>query len=114
MNGSTNFPYNFSNVRGIPMIASSSIEVTADNVVVNIPNRAFRGLANSGVVAFKLTQDIPSGGEALPVIFSSSDFTQPLTVAGGANATGSSFSGIGVYLIWYDKSSNTLQLLMNV
>ena len=47
MVGTTNYPGNFSNVRGIPMIASVSVEVTTDNVVVGIPRRAFRGLADS-------------------------------------------------------------------
>lgn len=51
----TNFPINFANLRGIPMIASSSVEVTTDNVVIGIPRRAFRNLANSGIIAFRLT-----------------------------------------------------------
>jgi hypothetical protein len=53
--GTTNYPSNFSNVRGIPMIASTSVDVTTDNVVVGIPRRAFRGLADNGILAFRLT-----------------------------------------------------------
>ena len=48
---------------------------------------------------------------ALPILFESSDFTQPLTVIGGTSATASEMSGTGIYLIYYDKSNNTLQLL---
>jgi len=55
MVGTTNYPSNFSNVRGIPMIASVSVEVTTSNVVIGIPRRAFRGLADSGILAFRLT-----------------------------------------------------------
>lgn len=55
MVGTTNYPGNFANVRGIPMIASTSVEVTTDNVVIGIPRRAFRGLADSGLLAFRLT-----------------------------------------------------------
>ena len=55
MMGTTNFPSNFSNVRGIPMISSTSVDVTTDNVVIGIPRRAFRGLADSGIFAFRLT-----------------------------------------------------------
>jgi hypothetical protein len=55
MIGSTNFPVNFSNIRGIPMIASTSVEVTTTNVVIGLPRRAFRGLADSGILAFRLT-----------------------------------------------------------
>ena len=46
------------------MIASTSVEVTTDNVVIGLPRRAFRGLADSGIFAFRLTQEIPAGGAA--------------------------------------------------
>lgn len=111
MNGTTNFPVNFSNLRGIPMIASTSVEVTTDNVVIGIPRRAFRGLADSGILAFRLTQAIPAGGAALPVVFSSADFLQQLTVAGSTPATGAQITPAGVYLIWYDKCASLMQLL---
>jgi hypothetical protein len=111
MVGTTNYPGNFSNVRGIPMIASTSVEVTTDNVVIGIPRRAFRGLADSGVFAFRLTQEIPAGGAALPVVFSSSEFLQTLTVVGGTAATGAQITPAGIYLVWYDKCASSMQLL---
>ena len=111
MSGTTNFPINFSNLRGIPMIASTSVEVTTNNVVIGIPRRAFRGLADSGILAFRLTQAIPAGGAALPVVFSSADFLQQLTVVGGTSATGAQITPAGVYLIWYDKCASSMQLL---
>lgn len=111
MSGTTNFPINFSNLRGIPMIASTSVEVTTNNVVIGIPRRAFRGLADSGILAFRLTQAIPAGGSALPVVFSSADFLQQLTVVGGTSATGAQITPAGVYLIWYDKCASSMQLL---
>jgi hypothetical protein len=107
----TNFPSNFSNLRGIPMIASTSVEVTATNVIIGIPKRAFRGLADSGVFAFRLTQEIPAGGATLPVVFSSNEFLQTLTVVGGTTATGAQITPTGIYLIWYDKCAGTMQLL---
>lgn len=111
MSGTTSFPVNFSNLRGIPMIASVSVEVTTTNVVIGIPKRAFRGLADSGIIAFRLTQEIPSGGAALPVVISSNEFLQTLTVVGGTAATGAQITPAGVYLIWYDKCSSVMQLL---
>lgn len=111
MNGTTSFPINFSNTRGIPMIASVSVEVTATNVVIGIPKRAFRGLADSGIIAFRLTQEIPTSGAALPVVISSNDFLQTLSVVGGTAATGAQITPAGVYLIWYDKCSSLMQLL---
>lgn len=114
MNGTTNFPINFSNIRGIPMIASTSVEVTTDNVIIGIPRRAFRGLADSGIIAFRLTQEIPAGGATLPVVFSSADFLQQLTIVGGTAATGAQITPAGVYLIWYDKCSSLMQLLTTI
>ena len=111
MVGTTNFPSNFSNLRGIPMIASTSVEVTTTNVVIGIPRRAFRGLADSGILAFRLTQEIPSSGATLPVVFSSSEFLQTLTTIGGTAATGAQITPAGIYLIWYDKCASTMQLL---
>lgn len=111
MVGTTSFPINFSNIRGIPMIASTSVEVTTDNVVIGIPRKAFRGLADSGILAFRLTQEIPASGASLPVVLSSADFLQTLTTVGGTAVTGTSITSTGVYLIWYDKCSSTMQLL---
>ena len=88
MFGSTNYPFNFSNRRGIPLIETSSISVTDDNVVINIPNRSFRWLNDKGVILLRLNQAIPDGTTGtLPVLFSSNDFTQPLTNIGGAAIT---------------------------
>ena len=111
MAGTTSYPVNFSNLRGIPMIASTSVEVTTTNVVIDIPKRAFRGLADSGIFAFRLTQEIPAGGAALPVVFSSNEFLQTLTVVGGTAATGAQVTPAGIYLVWYDKCASTMQLL---
>ena len=111
MVGTTNFPINFANLRGIPMIASTGVTVTTDNVIISIPKRAFRGLADSGIIAFRLTQAIPTASATLPIVMTSNDFAQSLTLVGGDSATGTQLNGTGVYLIWYDKCSSLMQLL---
>lgn len=112
MFGSTNYPFNFSNRRGIPLIETSSINVTDDNVVINIPNRAFRWLNDKGVILLRLNQVIPDGTTGtLPVLFSSNNFTQPLTNVGGTAITAAQILGAGVYMIYYDKNANLMQLL---
>lgn len=108
----TNYPFNFANRNGIPMLESSSVEVTDTNVVINIPNRAFRFLNGTGIILFRLNTEITN--TALPIIFSSNSFTQPLTVVGGTGATGTNIADVGVYLIYYDKNSNLMQLLTTV
>lgn len=107
----TNYPFNFANRNGIPMIESSAVTVNTDNVTITLPNRVFRALSTNGVVAFRLNTAIPESASTLPIIFVSNNFTQPLTQVGGAAATEEQLEGTGVYLIWYDKNANLMQLL---
>lgn len=111
MFGTTNFPYNYSNHVGIPMIGSTNVEVNDTNVIISIPRNAFRRFPNSGIIIFRLNQTIPASGDTLPILMSSGGFTQAVTVNGGAAATGTNMANVGIYLIWYDKRANILQLL---
>ncbi len=114
MFGTTNYPFNFSNRRGIPMLETTSVTVTADNVVLNLPNRAFRWLNDKGIILLRINQPIPEGTtETLPVLFSANDFTQPLTNVGGTAITVSQITNTGIYLVYYDKDANLMQLLTN-
>lgn len=107
----TNYPFNFANRNGIPMIESANVNVTDTNVVINIPNRAFRFLNGTGLILFRLNTAIPEDAASLPILFSSNNFTQPLTLVGGAAATGEQLTGPGVYQIYYAKGSNLMQLM---
>lgn len=111
MFGTTNYPFNFANRRGIPMVESTSVTVNTDNVTITLPNRTFRWLNDKGIILFRLNQSIPSSASSLPILFSSNDFTQPLTNLGGADVTQATMESTGVYLIYYDKGANLMQLL---
>lgn len=118
MGGPIVYPFNFVNRDGIPLVESSAVTVTTENAVIAISNNAFRFLGDKGLILFRLNQAIPADGAALPVILSwTSNFnqqlrTQPLTLVGGEAATGEQLTGAGVYLIYYNKCSNLLQLMM--
>ena len=105
----TNYPFNFANRNGIPMLESTSVTTDSTNVIISIPNRAFRFLNGTGLILFRLNTEITN--TSLPILFSSNDFTQPLTTVGGEAATGANFSAVGVYLIYYDKNSNLMQII---
>ena len=107
----TNYPFNFANRNGIPMIESNTVTADSTNVTISIPNRAFRFLNGTGLILFRLNTSIPEGSETLPIVFSSNEFTQPLTLVGGANATGTQLNGTGIYLIYYAKDCNLMQLI---
>ena len=104
----TNYPFNFANRNGIPMIESTNVTTTDTNVVISIPNRAFRFLSGTGLILFRLNTEITG---TLPIIFSSNEFTQPLTSVGGTAVTGADLAGTGVYLIYYAKDANLMQLV---
>lgn len=107
----TNYPFNFANRLGIPLIESTNITLNADNVVVGIPRRAFRFLNGNGVILFRLNTALPDGAGTLPILFASNEFTQPLTLVGGESATAEQMTGAGTYFIYYDKNANVLQLM---
>lgn len=107
----TNYPFNFANRFGFPMIESANVTVNTSDVVIGIPRRAFRMLNNNGVILFRLNTALPEGAGTLPILFASNEFTQPLTLVGGEAATAAQLTGTGIYLIYYDKNCNLLQLL---
>lgn len=107
----TNYPFNFANRFGFPMIESANVTVNTNDVVIGIPRRAFRMLNNNGVILFRLNTALPEGAGTLPILFASNEFTQPLTLIGGTAATAEQLTGAGIYFIYYDKSCNLLQLM---
>lgn len=107
----TNYPFNFANRNGLPLIESTNITVNTDNVTIGIPRRAFRFLNSNGLIIFRLNTALPDTAGTFPILFASSEFTQPLTLVGGEAATAAQLSGTGIYIIYYDKSCNLLQLV---
>lgn len=108
------YPFNFVNRRGIPLIESSNIEVTDSQINISIANRAFRFLDDRGIFLFRLNSNIESTS-ALPIVFNWTGFnqtySQKLSVIGNENATSENISLAGVYVIYYDKATNLLQLV---
>lgn len=107
----TNYPFNFANRFGFPMIESANVTVNTNDVVIGIPRKAFRMLNNNGVILFRLNTALPESAGTLPILFASNEFTQPLTLIGGTAATAEQLTGAGIYFIYYDKSCNLLQLM---
>ena len=105
------FPWQYVNIRGVPTIKSQSVTVSETSVDFKFnPDwnaRPFRGL-----LLVYLSEEIPSGTTTtLPVRFSMAGTTSNVTVAGGDNLTVADLPGVGVYLFYYDRFSDILQLL---
>ena len=105
------YPFQYVNIRGVPTIKSQSITVSDTSVDFKFNpdwnSRPFRGL-----LLVYLADEIPTGTTGtLPIRFSMAGTTSNVTVAGGANLTVADLPGVGVYLFYYDRFSDTLQLL---
>ena len=108
------FPYQYVNINGIPTIKSQSV-VVSDTAVTfkfapDFDLRPFRGL-----VLVYLSEAIPEGTTTtLPVQLSMAGITSNVTVAGGTGVTVADLPGTGIYLVYFDRWADTLQLIGSV
>lgn len=105
------FPYQYSNINGIPCLEVRKISVSDTTVDFQFnpdwDRNPFRGL-----LLINVPDAIPTGTTTtLPIRFSMAGNTQNLTIAGGDSVTVADFAGVGVYLVYYDRISNVLQLI---
>lgn len=106
-------PINFlSNRNGIPRIASTSVSVNTADVTFNFSSDFTFSRNFNGLVLVKLDQPIPSGTTTtLPILLSSSIGTQPVVTKNGVAVTVSEITGTGIYLMYFDRLTSTLQLI---
>lgn len=105
------FPFQYVNINGVPTIKSQSVTVSETSVDFKFrPDfdlRPFRGL-----ILVYLSEEIPTGTTTtLPIRFSMACTTSNVTLAGGDNLTVADLPGVGVYMLYYDRLSDTLQLI---
>ncbi len=105
-------PFYFANRGGVPKLDVQGVNVTDTRVEFSLPNNAFRFLADNGLVLIRIGIALPTGTTGtLPIVFTANDSTQALTDVGGAEVTAADLPSTGVYLFFYDKSGNVMQLL---
>lgn len=105
------WPFQYINQRGIPTIQARSVVVSDTSVDFKFNpdwnSRPFRGL-----LLVYLAEAIPDGTTGtLPVRFSMAGTTSNATLPGGANITAADITGTGIYLFYYDRLTDVLQLL---
>lgn len=104
------FPQQYSNINGIPRLKSRKVTVNTDTVDYGF-NPDWDRNAFSGLLLIYLT-DLPTGTtDTLPVRFVMAGNTQQVTLAGGANATVADLPNPGVFLVFYDRVDNILQVI---
>lgn len=104
------------NVNGIPALRSLGVTVTATEVRFDFNNHRNVGSPFRGLIIINLAQAIPDGTTGtLPVVFTSDGGnSQPLTTFDGEAVTAADIAGTGIYLVWFENSTSTLQLLTGV
>lgn len=105
------FPWQYVNINGIPTIKTRAVVVSDTGVTFkfapDFDGRPFRGL-----ILVYISEAIPEGTTTtLPIQFSMAGTTSNVTVAGGANVTVADLPGVGIYLVYFDRWADTLQML---
>lgn len=108
------FPQQYININGIPTIKTQAVVVSDTGVTFkfapDFDGRPFRGL-----ILVYVSETIPEGTTTtLPVQFSMAGTTSGITVAGGTGVTVANFPGVGIYLVYYDRWADTLQLINGI
>lgn len=101
------------NTNGIPTLRSLSVNVTSTNVQFDFNNHRNVGRPYRGLLIINLAQAIPSETTTtLPIVFTTSGSNeQALVGLNNEPITVASITGTGVYLLWYESQTNTLQLI---
>lgn len=108
-------PFTWVNRNGSAAVASQAVTVNANNVVFTFRNHAFVNANYRGTVFVNLRQSIPSGTTTtLPILFETNGTTQAITKFNGGPLTVADVAGTGVYQFWFERDTNTLQLMSGI
>lgn len=105
------FPFQYININGIPTLEVRRISVTETSVDFQF-RPDFDGTPFRGLLLVYVPEEILTGTtDTLPIRFNMAGNAQGITNAGGTPVTVADFPGVGVYLVYYDRYANLLQLV---
>ena len=102
------------NYTGIPCIESKSITETTTSVTFNFNPYPAITPKFSGFIAVKISESVATSADSLPVYFNVpgvAGSTIALTTFGGTAVTGVEVEE-GIHVVFYDRASNVLQMLI--
>lgn len=109
-----NYPFIYCNRNGIPCIESQSVNLTSTACTFAFKNHPFVNSYFQGLVAVKISQTFTAPSTAVPIQLTTIDnqsATNIVTTYAGANVTTSTWPGTGIYLMFFDRASGTLQMI---
>ena len=108
-------PFTWVNRNGSAAIASTGVAVNTNNVVFSFKNHAFLNASYRGTIFVNLMQAIPTGTTGtLPILFETNGATQAVTKFNGEALTVADVPGTGVVQLWFERDTNTLQLMTGI
>ena len=108
-------PFTRVNRNGSAAIASTGVAVNTNNVVFSFKNHAFLNASYRGTIFVNLMQAIPTGTTGtLPILFETNGATQAVTKFNGDALTVADVPGTGVVQLWFERDTNTLQLMTGI
>lgn len=101
---------------GIPTVSSNSVTVGTTQVAFDFTNHPTIGQPFRGLVIVRLNQAIPTGTTTtLEVVFTTEGGNVTSLVGFNGDAiTVADIAGTGIYLVFVDSQSNTVQLLTGI
>lgn len=107
-----NYRTPFVNQNGIAILDSTNVSVSSTDVTFTLNEPLSRFVPSRGLVLVNLTNEIPSGTTGtLPIKFTMNGFTSTVTSYGGTELTVANIVGTGMYLVYYDRVRNILQIM---
>ena len=108
-------PYTWVNRNGSAAIASTGVKVNTADVIFAFKNHAFVNANYRGTIFVNLKQAIPTGTTGtLPILFETNGVTQAVSKFNGAPLTVADVPGTGVVQLWFERDTNTLQLMTGI
>lgn len=100
------------NQSGIPTLRSLSVAVSTTAVSFDFNNHRNVGRPFRGLLIVNLAQAIPTGTTTtLPIVFTSGGGNpQALTKENGEPVTVADIPGTGIYILWFESQTDTLQV----
>ena len=108
-------PYTWVNRNGSAAIDSTGVKVNTSDVVFTFKNHAFVNANYRGTIFVNLMQAIPTGTTGtLPILFETNGVTQAVSKFNGEALTVADVPGTGVVQLWFERDTNTLQLMTGI
>lgn len=103
----------FANKNGIPCLEVQQVNVLADAVHFVVAQHPYMENQFQGLLMIRVPQyTAPSTAQNIKIVTAGvANSAQPLLSVGDANVTSATLGSAGVYLCFYDRPTNKLQLL---